>query len=67
MKNRIGKYNKCYYAENQRIASEVGSGYESKDSIDSIDRDDFFKLFCIFLNFNNLLFSLIINILSDYQ
>jgi hypothetical protein len=33
---------KHYYAENQRIASKMGSGYESKDSIDCIDRNDFF-------------------------
>ncbi|MDR1793264.1 MAG: hypothetical protein LBR36_07495 [Bacteroidales bacterium] len=50
-----------YYAENQRIASEVRSGYESKDSSDRNDRNDFFKLYCIFLIYNNLLFPLIIN------
>jgi hypothetical protein len=52
---------KHYCAENQRIASKVGSGYESKDSIDRKDRNVFSNYICIFLIINNLLFSMIIN------
>jgi hypothetical protein len=42
---------KKYYAENQRIASKVGSGYESKDSIDRNDRNDFFQIILYVLVF----------------
>jgi hypothetical protein len=44
-------YSKHYYAENQRIASKVGSGYESKDSIDCIDRNDFFQIILDILDY----------------
>ncbi|MDR1793656.1 MAG: hypothetical protein LBR36_09530, partial [Bacteroidales bacterium] len=34
------EYTKHYYSENQRIASKVGSGYESKDNINRNDTND---------------------------
>ncbi|MDR1792348.1 MAG: hypothetical protein LBR36_02745 [Bacteroidales bacterium] len=52
------EYTKHYYAENQRIASKVGSGYESKDSI---DRNDFFQIILYILDLQLFI------ILSDYQ
>jgi hypothetical protein len=55
------QYTKHYYAENQRIASKVGSGYESKDSIDTNDRNDFFQIILYILEFT------IIYFFSDYQ
>jgi hypothetical protein len=42
---------KHYYAESQRIEGKVGSGYESKDSIDTNDRNDFFQIILYILEF----------------
>jgi len=42
---------KKYYAENQRIASNLGSGYECKDSIDTNDRNDFFQIILYILDY----------------
>jgi hypothetical protein len=42
------KFTKHYYSENQRIASNLGSGYESKDSI---DRNDFFQIILYILDY----------------
>jgi hypothetical protein len=50
-KYRMIENRKRYYAENQRIASNLGSGYESKDSKDSIDRNDFFQIILDILDY----------------
>jgi hypothetical protein len=55
------KFTNYYYAENQRIASKVGSWYESKDSIDRNDTNDFFQIILYILDLQLFIISLIIN------